>query len=229
MNSEVVNVAVKVARATVTKAKLRFPVIPAELEGGFQKYRNWCWGTSETLPADPHDFEYWGQRILKEHVEFARRVRHRGIGNLALLGHGGGNSMALTWILVRRPLEIVLQIGWAGPHADDEQARNAWDAAVAASDELLELIPAGDASTSIPVARQFDRFVVCGSEFLGAGRLDDFGELAPYDPKAPPAPPLPPSTFLGPRVFIGNPKLVIPAALERARACHKAGKNPAAP
>ena len=158
-------------------------------------------------------------------------MRHRGIGNFAMLGQGGQgtNSMALLWVLVRRPLEIVLQIGWGGATVDDAKARKSWDAAIAASDELLDLVPAGDPATARPQIREFERFVICGSEFYGAGRLEDFGELAPYDPSAPPAPPLPPSTFLGPRVFIGNPNLVIPAALEKARACRKAGKNPAAP
>ncbi|MCE9581564.1 MAG: hypothetical protein K8T20_03505 [Planctomycetes bacterium] len=226
-----VNDALRVARATVTKAKLRFPAVPPELQGALMKYRNWCWGTLETIAADPYEFEVWGLKILSEHVDRARRLRHRGIGNFALLGHGGPgpNSMALTWILVRRPLEIVLQFGWSGPQKDSPDERKTWDNAIAACDELLDLVPAGDPATSRPMGREFDRFVLCGSEFLGAGKLEDFCELAPYDPNAPPAPPLPPSTSLGPRVFIGNPKLVIPAALEKARACKKAGKNPAAP
>lgn len=231
MCADEVNGALNAARATVTKAKLRFPAIPPELQAGFRKYRNWCWGTPEALVADPHDFEVWGQRILKEHVEHSRRQRHRGIGNLAILGHGGQGtgSVGLTWILVRRPLELILQVGWEGAHVDDAKARKAWDEVVAASDELLDLVPAGDPSTVRPSAREFDRFVVCGSHFFGAGRLEDFGELAPYDPKAPEGPPLPPSTFLGPRMFLGNPNIILPAALARARACKKAGKNPAAP
>jgi hypothetical protein len=221
----------KVARATVKKAKLRFPAIPPDLRGAFWKYRNWCWGSLETPIADSYEFELWGQKIFAEHVNHARRIRNRGIGNLAMLGHGGQgeHSMTLTWVLVRRPLEIVLQVGWGGITNDTEEARKNWDDVVAASDELLDLVPAGDPSTQRPLHSEFDKFVVCGSEFFGAGKLEDFGELAPYDPKAPPAPPLPPSTFLGPRVFIGNPKLIIPAALERARACKREGKNPAAP
>ncbi|MEK7465913.1 MAG: hypothetical protein AAB074_00740 [Planctomycetota bacterium] len=223
--------ALKIARATVTKAKLRFPVVPQELQGEFRKYRNWSWGTLETPIADPYEYELLGLRVLSEHIDRARRIRHRGIGNLAILGQGGqgANSMALTWVLVRRPLEIVLQIGWGGAYADASDSCKAWNDAIAASDELLDLVPAGDPSTTHPLNREFDRFVLCGSEFYGAGKLEDFGELAPYDPKAPPAPPLPPSTSLGPRVFIGNPKIVIPAALEKARECRKAGKNPAAP
>lgn len=223
--------ALKIARATVTKAKLRFPAIPPEMQGEFRKYRSWCWGTPETPLADPYEYELWGQRIMKEHTDHGRRLRYRGIGNLAVLGHGGrgANLMALTWVFVRRPLEIVLQIGWGGVSADSPEARKNWDDAIAACDELLDLVPAGNPSTSGPLNREFDRFVLCGSEFYGAGKLEDFCELAPYDPSAPPAPPLPPSTSLGPRVFIGNPKIVIPAALERARACRKAGKNPAAP
>lgn len=231
MTSEGESGALKAARATVTKAKMRFPAIPAGLEGAFRKYSNWWWGTLESPVADASAFETWGQRIFREHVEQARRVRHRGLGNLAMLGHGGhgDGTMVLTWVLVRRPLEIVLQVGWPGPHADDDAARLAWEQVVAASDELLDLVPAGDPAPVRPIAREFERFVVAGSQFYGAGRLEDFGELAPFDPKAPPPPPLPPSTFLGPRVFIGNPNLVIPAALERARACRKEGINPAAP
>lgn len=221
--------ALKVARATVTKAKLRFPSIPAELQGAWWKYRNWCWGTLESLAADPYEYELWGSRILSERVDNARRLRHRGIGNFALIGHGGHatSAMAMTLVLVRRPLEIVLQIGWGGIQGDSEEARKGWNDAIAATDELLDLVPAGDPATQRHIGREFERFVLCGSDFYGAGRLDDFCELAPYDPKAPPAPPLPPSTSLGPRVFIGNPKLVIPAALERARECRKAGMNPA--
>ncbi len=223
--------ALKIARATVTKAKLRFPAVPAELRGSWWKYRNWCWGTLESLTADPFEYELWGNRILSESRDNARRTRQRGIGNLAMLGHGGqaAGRPALTWIFVRRPLEIILQIGWEGTGMDSPESRKNWDDTMAACDELLDLVPAGDPATKGPLAREFERFVVCGSEFTGAGRLEDFCELAPYDPKAPPAPPLPPSTSLGPRHFIGNPKIIIPAALERARACRKAGKNPAAP
>ncbi|KAF0246862.1 MAG: hypothetical protein FD180_392 [Planctomycetota bacterium] len=223
--------ALKIARATVTKAKLRFPKVPAELQGVFFKYRNWCWGSLETPIADPYEYDLWGRRILEEHTDFGRRVRRRGLGNLVMLGQGGHgeNAMALTWVLVRRPLEIVLQLTQGDDRTDPAAARKAWDHAIAACDELLDLVEAGDPSPTRPLGREFDRFVLCGSDFYGAGKLEDFGELAPYDPSAPPAPPLPPSTSLGPRVFIGNPKIVIPAALERARACRKAGKNPAAP
>lgn len=224
-------VELKVARATVTKAKLRFPKVPPELQGAFMKYRAWCWGTLETPIADPAEFELWGMKILGEHSDFARRTRHRGIGNLAMLGQSGQGTgaLAMTWVLVRRPLEIILHISLGDGLADPAAARKSWDDAVAASDELLDLVPAGDPSPSRPLSREFDRFIVCGSDFYGAGKLEDFGELAPYDPAVPDPPPLPPSTSLGPRAFIGNPRIVIPAALEKARACRKDGKNPAAP
>jgi hypothetical protein len=222
--------ALKAARATVARAKLRFPAVPQDLQGSFRKYSNWWWGTLEAPVADAFAFEVWGQRVLSERVEHARRTRYRGIGNLAMLGYAGRGEglMALTWVLVRRPLEIVLQVAWGGPQSDDAAARKAWDDVIAASDELLDLVPAGDPSPARPLTREFDRFVVAGSQFYGAGRLEDFGELAPFDPKAPPPPALPPSTFLGPRVFIGNPDLILPAALARARACRVAGTSPAA-
>ena len=43
MCADAVNGALNAARATVTKAKLRFPAIPPELQENFRKYRNWCW------------------------------------------------------------------------------------------------------------------------------------------------------------------------------------------
>ena len=162
------------AQAQLRRVGLVFPPLPKAMEPDFRRYGRWSWGSVELEPMGMYMFNSndpfgQGSDIPADYIA------------LSAAGHGV-NSYAITYHLLRRPLAMLLQVGWDGVYMDRGEQERQWAQTCALATELLSLAErkreTGDARGRLGLLRCSElrgiaSFVVLDDGPLAAGRLQD--------------------------------------------------------
>jgi hypothetical protein len=142
--------------ATLLKAQLALPPVPAPFQPNLIRQDPWVWSTRPIDPMDMHMFDRYVDEALASPVDDYLAISHA--------GHGL-NSYGLNYHLVYGPLALFTQNGWGGVYTDRAKS----EARVAATFRLAaNLIAISERHRSADHGTSRVQLVVAFSDFRSA-------------------------------------------------------------
>ena len=142
------------AQSLLKTAGLIMPPVPQELKPRLRERTEWCYST-RVLKVWPYN--------INEYVNEALNGRPRNYLVLAHAGHGV-NSYAMHYFLVRRTLQLFLQVGWGGVYMNAREATTQVNECFRLAGRLLAAVEEAVQSSRL---RPADRLTVVATDFYG--------------------------------------------------------------